>query len=765
VKSVINLLLALLASISSIAQIAPGQWRDHFSYHRSISTTSSNDKIFVASQNGIFWYNPIDGNIGKINKVSGLSSIGIKTIAYSPFKEMLLVGYSDGNIDIVLPNRVVNIPFIKDKPMIGSKEINHFYFIDNEFVLVSTSFGIVVLNTTRFEIKDTNIIGPNASDLWVNETLVFNGNIYAATDEGLYFADANAQNLFHFAAWSRDESLPNPATPIKSMAIFKNKIVVAQNTGTAQTDILWYHNGSNWIELNRSFSQILNIAANEQKLIVSSRQGIGTFQSLPGSMSIAYSYTGYSAFSPNSVHIDRLGNIAVADNTYGLMYKTDQNWVDACPVGPNNNNSYFVASRGDDVLVAAGSRNDFWGNQWYPFSVHSLSNNQWSTYQNPQLFDAVRILVNPNNQNEYFVAGWGSGVARFVDNQLIEVYTPQNSSLQTIISGPYCRVSGMAYDSKGNLWMSNVAVSKPISVRLTDGTWVGFSYENQIGANRLSDMIMSPAGHLWLILPSGVGLFVLNPGSDPASISDDAHRKPPLFDSQGNALPNDINSIAFDRSGYLWIGTSDGVIVSYNPGSVFEPSRFSFQRVKVPDIVSGLAVYLLENEVVTTIAVDGGNRKWMGTQRSGLVLQSADGTKQLKHFTVDNSPLPSNNIQHVAVHPTTGEVFIATDKGLVSFRGDATEPAATFGKVYAFPNPVRPNFTGNITITGLVENTIVKITDVSGNLVYETTSQGGQATWNGKDRQGRRVATGVYLFFCSDSMGEQSAVGKILFIR
>jgi ligand-binding sensor domain-containing protein len=278
-------------------------------------------------------------------------------------------------------------------------------------------------------------------------------------------------------------------------------------------------------------------------------------------------------------------------------------------------------------------------------------------------------------------------------------------------------------------------------------------------------MVMSPSGHLWLILPSGVGLFVLNPGSDPASISDDAYRKPPLYDGQGNALPNDINCITFDRSGYLWIGTSDGVIVSYNPGLVFDPSRFSFQRVKVPDIVSGLAVYLLENEVVTTIAVDGGNRKWMGTQRSGLILQSADGTKQLKHFTIDNSPLPSNNIQHVAVHPTTGEVFIATDKGLVSFRGDATEPAATFGKVYAFPNPVRPNFTGNITITGLVENTIVKITDVSGNLVYETTSQGGQATWNGKDRNGKRVATGVYLFFCSDSTGEQSIVGKILFVK
>jgi hypothetical protein len=230
-------------------------------------------------------------------------------------------------------------------------------------------------------------------------------------------------------------------------------------------------------------------------------------------------------------------------------------------------------------------------------------------------------------------------------------------------------------------------------------------------------------------------------------------------------LPSDILSLAFDREGFLWVGTTEGVLVSYNPHRVMEPAEFAIQRVRVPDELDGFAAFLLQSQTITTIAVDGGNRKWFGTQRSGVYLQSADGSQQLQHFTRDNSPLPSNTIEHIGIHPVTGEVFFATDRGLISFRGDATEPSDKFEKVYAFPNPVRPDFHGPITITGLVENTNVKITDIAGNLVYEVTSHGGQATWDGRNLNGMRVSTGVYLFFCSDSSGTETVVGKILFIK
>lgn len=760
-----HLVLVCFFTSNVMAQPAVGQWRDHFSYKRGLTVTSGDSKVYVSTANGVFWYNPTDGDVGKLNRVNGLSGVGISSIAYSPYQKLLLVGYSDGNIDMVFSNRVVNIPFIKDKPMIGEKTINHFYFVDYEIVHISTGFGIVVLNTNRFEIKDTYMVGSGGANLPVFQTLVFNSTIYAATESGLMYASLNSPNLFHFAAWSLDNTLPNPNTQVGALAIFKDKLIVAQNNGNTTPDVVWYRDGEQWIERFRYFNVINNLSANETNLIICSGSGIAHYQGLQGGGFWQFSYPSFSKFSPSNAYLDWSGNLAVADKEYGLMYRMGESWVEASPNGPESNNSFHIAPKGNGFIMAAGAYTDAYGNRWLPFTINTNMNNQWNTYRNTSMFDAVRVLVNPSNPSEYFASSWGNGISHFVNDEFVENYSPANSTLQTIISGPYCRVSGIAFDKSGNLWAANVGVDRPISVRLTDGRWFSFPYANQIGATRFSDIHFSSAGHLWLILPSGVGLFVLDPGADPTSASDDAFRKPPLIDGQGNSLPNDIASIAFDRDGYLWIGTTDGVLVSYNPERVFTPSSFSFQRVRVPDVVSGLAVFLLENEVVTTIAVDGGNRKWFGTSRSGAILQSADGTKQLKHFTTSNSPLPSNNIQHIAVHPTTGEVFISTDKGMVSYRGDATEPGETFGKVYAFPNPVRPNYTGDITITGLVEKTIVKITDISGNLVYETVSQGGQATWNGKNRQGKRVATGVYLFFCSDSSGEQTAVGKILFVK
>jgi hypothetical protein len=222
--------------------------------------------------------------------------------------------------------------------------------------------------------------------------------------------------------------------------------------------------------------------------------------------------------------------------------------------------------------------------------------------------------------------------------------------------------------------------------------------------------------------------------------------------------------MAFDKDGYLWLGTNQGVLLSYNSEKVFDGGTY-FQKIKIPDVVPGLAVYLLETESVTSITVDGGNRKWFGTSKSGAFLFNADGTKQLQHFNAENSPLPSNSIIDIKVHPTTGEVFFATDKGMVAYRGDASEPSNGFGKVYSYPNPVPPGYSGKITIVGLVENTIVKITDINGNLIYETMSEGGMAMWDGKSLKGNRVATGVYLVFCADKTGEQSTVTKILFIK
>lgn len=764
-KNFLLLILITFAHLTSPAQVPVGKWRDHFSFHSVNTIAMAPNRIYAASTNGVFWYNALNGELGKLTSVNGLNDVDITAIAYSATHEILAVGYENGNIDLVLKDRVVNLPFIKQKLMQGSKQINHFFFDQSNRLLVSTGFGIVVINIDKLEIKDTYFIGNSGTECWVNQTLIYNNRIYAATDQGLLSAEVDNPMLIHFANWTTGSGIPHENEEYNSMAVYKNNLIVNQSTGGLTPDVVWHFDGTSWFILNSQFTQVRNIWANENYLLVTSRSGIATYQSITGLPTVLTEYPGQPSFHPNFGVVDNQGNLAIADNYLSLMHRKNGDWVSVSPNSPDDNRSYYVIPINNDIYVAAGSRTDAWGGRFFPVGYHKFSNNQWQNVSNFDYTDAVRITPSPNREDEFFVSSWGHGIITYRDGQVHEVFSPENSSLQTIIPGPYCRIGGIAFDIKGNMWVSNAGVPKPISVRTPDGSWTSFPYDNLIGSQRLSDIIISPSGHLWVIIPSGGGLFVLDPGNNPSLLSSHSARKVTLTDPNGESLSGDIASLTFDRDGYLWVGTAEGVLISYNPQRVFDSSQFSIQRVKIPDEEEGRAAYLLGTQTVTAIAIDGGNRKWFGTQRSGVYLQSADGSEEILHFTQENSPLPSNTINHIAIHPASGEIFIATDKGLVSYRGDATEPKSKFGKVYAFPNPVRPDFVGAVTITGLVEQTNVKITDVSGNLVYETTSIGGQATWDGKNLRGQRVSTGVYLFFCADKQGEETAVGKILFIK
>lgn len=762
-----NIFLLLLAfwSVATFAQVPIGSWRDHFSYRKAQCVAFGDDKVYASASNGLFWYQPSTGLTQTVSTVNGLSDVGISAITYSDTHKVLVVGYENGNIDLMFEKKVVNLPYILQKQMQGSKRINHIYINQQNDIYVSTGFGIVVLNVEKLEVKDTYYIGNGGENLWVYATIEFENKIYAATENGMFFAQADNPALYHYDSWSYIQDLPTINTEYTSLAVCNNKLFAVQSTGATTPDIIWFYDGNTWESSPAPFQQVRSLNASHNTLLVASREGAHLYSDFPNSYIVVQPFGSDYKFYPNSAVVSSSGSIAIADNQLGLIYGAENSWTRVSPNSPGEDRAYYVLPTPTDLFVLAGARTDTWGNRFYPLTFHKLENNSWSTVNNFDFFDAVRITQSPAYSNEYFVSSWGHGVVVYRDGQVVENYTPENSSLQTILPGAYCRIGGVAFDDDGNMWVSNAGVPNPISVKLTDGTWKSFPYEGQIGSQRLSDIIHSPSGQLWVIVPSGGGLFVLDPGENPGLADSHKTRKVTMVAPDGESLPSDVNCLAFDRDGYLWVGTTEGVLVSYNPSRVMEPAEFAIQRARIPDELEGFAAYLLESQTITSIAVDGGNRKWFGTQRSGVYLQSANGDSQILHFTTDNSPLPSNSIQHIGIHPTTGEVFFATDKGLVSYRADATEPESRFGKVYAFPNPVRPEFNGNITITGLVENTNVKITDIAGNLVFETTSKGGQATWDGKNLRGQKVATGVYLYFCADSKGEEATVGKILFIK
>jgi ligand-binding sensor domain-containing protein len=300
-------------------------------------------------------------------------------------------------------------------------------------------------------------------------------------------------------------------------------------------------------------------------------------------------------------------------------------------------------------------------------------------------------------------------------------------------------------------------------VRKTDGSWKSFNYENTISDILVSEIIVTQSNHKWVVLPNGNGLFVFDNNQTIDNENDDQYKKLNIVDENGKIITNRINSIAEDLNGEIWLGTDQGIIVYYNPSNVFGDDLFYARRIIVT--IGDATDYLLKSEVINSIAVDGANRKWIGTESSGVYLVSKDGTEELNHFTEENSPLLSNRIYDVEINHESGEVFFATDKGLVSYRGTATMGSDEFRDVYVYPNPVRETYSGDITIRGLVSDVNVKITDISGNLVYETTAEGGQATWNGKNFDGKRPSTGVYLVFCTNDDGSKTYISKLLFIK
>ena len=227
-----------------------------------------------------------------------------------------------------------------------------------------------------------------------------------------------------------------------------------------------------------------------------------------------------------------------------------------------------------------------------------------------------------------------------------------------------------------------------------------------------------------------------------------------------------FRSVVEDRNGSLWIGTTNGPFVVNNHKRLLDLSSTAFTRIKIPrNDGTDLADYLLENENIVAIAVDGANRKWIGTEANGVYLISEDGLESLHHFTQSNSPLPSDNILSLVTDNNSGIVYMGTDKGLIGYQSDAIEGKESYSDVYAYPNPVRPDYSGVITITGLMENSLVKITDINNNLIYQANSLGGQICWDGLNVNGNRVATGVYLVYSSIEDGKEGCVTKILFVK
>lgn len=759
-KNFIGIICFLFLVNGLKAQIGVGEWRDHLPFNFAIDVTESPKKIYVASENGVFSYNKSSHSIEKFTKTNKLSDIGVSAIEYSDENELLLVGYSNGNVDLIFDNEVFNLSDIKREMINGSKSINHILFID-EYAYLSCGFGIVVLNTEKREIRDTYYIGDLGSNLQVNQMAFFDSYLYAATNQGIYVADYTNQNLIDYSNWQRINEIPNATSSFNAIYVADGEMLVNQNNDFSN-DVLYKYEAGVWQNYSNEYNNIRKIVFNNESVhVVTNRNILFLNKNLSFQDSISNEHI--PGLNPYDVIVNS-NTVWIANRVNGLVKYSNGNYEAVAPNAPYITESFYVDVHKDKVIVASGGVGMSWENSYINGSLSTFKNESWQSTINYQASDYIVARINPQNSNHYYAGSWGYGVVEYENNEIVETYNQDNSPLQSVLPEPgYCRVAGLAFDNQNNLWIANAVSENPIVVKKNNNEWASFKFDNLINNIVVSEILITENNNKWVVLPGGNGLFVFNENETIDNENDDFKTKLSVTGQDGKVISNNIYAITEDLNGEIWLGTNQGIVVYYNPEQVFENDNFYASRVAIT--INDVTDYLLKTQVITSIAVDGANRKWIGTQSTGVYLVSEDGTKEINHFTEDNSPLLSNKINNIGINHESGEVFFATDKGLISYRGSATMGSDEFRDVYAYPNPVREDYTGEITIRGLVSDVNVKITDISGNIVYETIANGGQATWNGKNFSGRRVNTGVYLIFCTNDDGSKTYITKLLFIK
>lgn len=749
--------------MSSQAQVSVGQWRDHFPYVHTHAITQSDEKVYCSAGPAVFSYGKKDHAIEKLSKVNGLSDVDISSLYYSSEYGVLMVGYSNGNLDLMGKNQTVNISDIKRYTQItGTKSIRHILVI-NDLAYLSCDFGIVVVNIPRNEIYDTYFIGEQGSTVEVYQTASDGSYLYAATGRGLLRASLSSLFLSNYESWTLVPGTPSHMKNFRFLSFYNGSIYGIHRGGMSQTDSLFKYTGSNWVFVSAVENETCHsMRVSRDQLIVCFSTSIRIFDASGNVIRTVDNQV--IECNPQDALLDANNRLYMADGDQGLVREIQTGiFSPVAPNGPYTADVYYLTAYKGRIYAAAGGRDDTYNNIFKPGMFFLLSQEEWKSSFNYNVSDMVRILIDPADPEHMFAATWGFGVLEYSHGQLVNTFNASNSTLQSIIPGSdYVRIGGLDFDQEGNLWLTNSGVTNTVSVKHGD-EWTGIPYP--IDAETLGDILVTGSGSKWILLPRGYGLFAFNDKGTITNPDDDQFRKFSVYDENGKTITNDVFSMAEDLDGNLWVGTNQGPVVYYNPEEVFTGTNFYAQKIKIPGEEEGQANYLLGTETITSIAIDGANRKWFGTEGSGAYLFTEDGSREIYHFSEENSPLPSNNILSLCVDNKTGEVFFGTEKGIVSFRSTATEGGDDFNHVYVFPNPVREDYEGLIVVTGLVRNTTVKITDISGNLVYETQSLGGQATWDGTNLRGEKTHSGVYLVFCSNEDGSKTCVTKLLIIH
>jgi len=760
-RSIFSLAVLLSLALNASSQIGIGEWRTHLPYQFTNIVMVSDNRAFCSSTGGLFYFDLSDNSLATLSKTDGLSDNGVQTMAWSQENQLAILAYENANLDLLMGNQIINIPDIFKKQIPGDKSIYHIYYSGDKAYL-SCGFGIVVLDLRRYEITETYFIGENGSSLKINQVAGDESYLYAATDEGIKRAERNNPFLMDFNSWETLEDIPEPSAAYGAIESFNGRLFALWKDPAEENDRIYMYNGA-WSEFTSYSDKICNeIRPSGEYLIFSGEDGVQV-------MSDDFIFVrSYEEGRPRSATLDQEGNIWIADYGRGMVKVESDNERVFIPNGPFSTIAYDIAADAGIVYTVSGGVTQTYGNVYRAGIFQRFQEEIWRSNIKFDFQDLLALAIDPSDPNHVYAASWGFGLVEYQDREVVNIYNENNSSLQNAVPGAnVVRVGGVAYDADGNLWMSNSAVSEPLSVLKKDGTWKSFRVNDMLSSySALGPILISEEGHIWGIIPKGEGLYAINTNGTIDNTEDDEYKLVSVLDENGRVITNEVFSIAEDLNGNIWLGTNQGILVFYSPGRLFTEGSIYAQEIIVPRNDGTIfGDPLLQTQKVTAIEVDGSNRKWLGTADGGAFLVSENGLEQIYDFNTGNSPLLSNSITDICVDGKSGEVFFGTDQGIISYRAEATTGTESYSEVKVYPNPVRETYYGPIAITGLLAETTVKITDISGNLVNELQSYGGQAIWDGTNFNGKRVATGTYLIFMANRDVTAAHVTKVLFIH
>ncbi len=738
---------------------AIGEWRSYLPHTTGKYVTQTPSEVWFADEKSIVIFNKEDNSTEFIDKTDGLSDVDVRVMKYSAEHNVIVVAYNNSNIDLVHAEtrRVVNLNDIKRNLNIQGDKAIYDIFFSGDAAFFSTGFGIVKLNIPNQEFEFTTF-----TNVKINTFTEYGNHYYAASEEGVYFVPTTGLNLLDFSKWKKmgpEENLPVEYS----------------------TNVVYNHNNTLFLDVNDSLftyqNNTLNYILSEPDYVVHFLQS-GNDKLIINLLLPPYLRQHYYSLSDNGTlertvdefFVSGLGSSAVEDENnvlwlgdLGAHFKTYNHNDGSTEVfyfnSPTTVSSHSLEYVDDALWVAHGSIKANWNYSLNPAGFASYRDGYWTTFNqfnNPQLeelYDVLDVDVDEGNGTVY-IASFIRGLY-ILEGENFDLYNWENSPLTNAQGDDpkNNRVPSIELDRDGILWMSNHNTPNPIVARTPDGNWKSFPFtSNQF----LGKLTLDEVGNKWFTT-SNNGLVIFNEGDD---FNNDADNQVRWLNPTNSELTSEaVFDITMDLDSDMWVGTGDGIIIFECGANVFDNNCRGTKRIV--ERADGNLAHLLESETVRCITIDGANRKWCGTT-NGVYLLSEDGTEEVLHFTEENSPLFDNDITDITINHKTGEVFIGTGSGILSYQGDATKGNQVHNnEVFAFPNPVRPDYEGPIAIRGLPQDAHVKITDISGTLVFETRANGGQAIWDGRDYNGRKANSGVYLVFSVNDNNLDNPDGQV----